>query len=95
MELLKVVSAKYASDFKINVTFNNGCKLVCDLANTLRSEVFEPLQDKAKFKKFSVNDGVVEWPGEIDIAPEYLYKIGVAQPGSKKLPEPEYVSWTA
>ncbi len=95
MDLLKVTAAEYVSDYKLVVTFNNKSKLVCDLLQVLQSGVFQVLQDKTKFKMFAVNDGVVEWPGEIDIAPEYLHKIGVAAPGAQKQPEPDYVSWTA
>ena len=94
MDLLKVTTAEYVSDYKMSVTFNNGSKLICDLVQVLTLGVFQVLQDKAKFKNFTVKDGVVEWPSELDIAPEYLYKIGTAAQGSTKLPEPDYVSWT-
>lgn len=95
MDLLKVSSADYVSDYKLAVTFNNGSKLICDLLQTLQSGIFMALQDKDQFKSFVVKDGVVEWPGDLDIAPEYLYKIGTPAPGSQKLPEPDYVRWTA
>jgi hypothetical protein len=94
MDLLKITTAEYSSDYKMTVAFNNGSKLICDLSQVVQSGVFKKLQDKTIFNNFSLNDGVVEWPGELDIAPEYLYKIGVAAPGSQKLPEPDYVSWT-
>jgi hypothetical protein len=94
MDLLKVISAEYVSDHKMSVTFNNRSKLICDLFQSVQSGVFQVLQDKAKFKNFTVIDGVVEWPGELDIAPEYLYKIGTAVQCNTKLPEPDYVSWT-
>ncbi len=95
MELLKVTTAEYVSDYKVTVAFNNGSKLICDLLETLQVGVFTVLQDKDRFKKFHINDGVLEWPRDLDIAPEYLYKIGLSVPGSQKLPEPDYVKWTA
>lgn len=95
MDLLKVTIAKYVSDYKMSVTFNNESNLICDLFLVVQSGVFRALQDKSKFRNFSVNEGVVEWPGALDIAPEYLHKIGVASPGGQKHSEPDYVSWPA
>ena len=54
-----------------------------------------PLEEIKKFKKFFINDGVIEWKNEIDLAPEYLYKIGKPMEGQKKSPEPDYVRWSA
>ena len=95
MELHKVTSTIYDSDYKITVTFNNGSTLICDLFETLQLGVFRCLQDITKFKEFSISDGVIAWPSNLDIAPEYLFKIGVPVTGSQKLPEPDYVSWIA
>ena len=95
MNLLKITTAKYEVDYVIIVTFNNGSQLKCDMSQVVLKGVFKKLQDKSKFQAFNVNDGVLEWAGELDIAPEYLYKIGLPFPGFKKPPEPDYVSWTA
>ena len=95
MDLLKVKLAEYVANTLIKVTFSNDAILICDLMHLLGSGVFKTLSDPDKFRQFSVNDGVVEWPGEIDIAPEYLYKIGTPIPGTQKPSEPAYVSWSA
>lgn len=95
MDLLKVSNVEYISGYKLSVSFTDGSKLICDLSQVLQSGVFQALQDITRFKSFSVNDGVVEWPGELDIAPEYLFKIGTPAAGGQKPLEPDYVSWTA
>ena len=38
-----------------------------------RPGVFEPLQDPKKFAKAYVADGVVTWPGGLDLAPDAMY----------------------
>lgn len=36
--------------------------------------VFEPLQDEQFFAKAFIDSGVVTWPGEIDLAPDAMYR---------------------
>lgn len=36
--------------------------------------VFEPLRDSSLFARASVHLGAVEWPGEIDLAPDAMYE---------------------
>jgi hypothetical protein len=49
-----------------------------DLKDELWGPIFEPLLDIDKFKNFKVNKALctIEWPGEIDLAPDGLYEIG-------------------
>ena len=35
--------------------------------------VFEPLKDPDYFRKVYIDHGVVEWPGQIDLAPDAMY----------------------
>jgi hypothetical protein len=35
--------------------------------------MFEPLRDPSLFSQARVNLGAVEWPGEIDLAPDAMY----------------------
>jgi len=71
-----VIDAKYISDYKIRVTFDNGEERVADLANKLDRGIFLPLQDKKYFKKFFVDGWTISWPNGADIAPETLYDEG-------------------
>ena len=69
-----VIDAKYISDYKIEITFDNGIERVVDFSKWLKGEVFEPLKDQEYFKKFFVDGWTVSWPNGADIAPETLYE---------------------
>jgi hypothetical protein len=73
---LEVSSAKYLSDYKISLLFNNGESKTVDLSDKLIGKVFEPLKDKASFQSFVIKFNTIEWSSGADFAPEYLYEIG-------------------
>jgi hypothetical protein len=75
--LLWVKDAKYLDGYKISIIFSNNKQKTVDLKERLYGEVFEPLLDIEKFKQFKVSDWTIEWQNGADIAPEYLYEIGV------------------
>ncbi|MBK8983357.1 MAG: DUF2442 domain-containing protein [Ignavibacteria bacterium] len=75
MKHIKLISANYIKDYKIEVTFNNGLKSVVDLENELWGEIFEPLKDRDKFKKFNLNPFTIEWENGADFSPEFLYEL--------------------
>ncbi|MFI3279801.1 MAG: DUF2442 domain-containing protein [Rikenellaceae bacterium] len=75
MALLAVTNAKYVDGYKIALTFNDGVEKVVDLYHRLYGEVFEPLKDLDKFKKFSLSYYTIEWENGADLAPEYLYSL--------------------
>lgn len=64
MKLIKLISANYISDYNIEVTFNDGLKSIVDLKNELWGEIFEPLNDLNKFKKFRLNPFTIEWENQ-------------------------------
>lgn len=56
------------------VTFSTGEKRLFDTTE-LEGEVFEPLADEKIFNNPVIYNGVITWNnGEIDIAPEAVYK---------------------
>lgn len=71
-----VADVKYLGGYKLHLIFDNGEERMIDLAGNLNGEVFEPLNDKSYFQKFSVNEWTIEWPNGADIAPETLYEEG-------------------
>ena len=72
---LKVVSAKVVDDLCMLVTFSTGETRQFDASELLRYEAFAPLSDRRLFEDFAIEHGVITWDdGEIDIAPEGLYK---------------------
>lgn len=74
-----VTAASVGDDYKIELTFNDGCVRVCDCKPLIDSnKFFAPLADKSVFDRFSLDGWTVCWlNGTIDIAPEYLYENGV------------------
>ncbi len=68
-----VIDAKYISDYRIKITFDNGEQKIADFSKWLKGEVFEPLKDKNYFRKFFVDGWTISWSNGADIAPETLY----------------------
>lgn len=44
-----------------------------ELMDGQNAGVFTALRDPAFFKRVFVDDGVVAWPGELDLAPDAMY----------------------
>jgi Protein of unknown function (DUF2442) len=67
----------------IRVTANATLTLQVEFADGVRGEVkflpthltgvFEPLQDREFFSLARVENGVVTWPGDLDLAPDAMY----------------------
>jgi len=71
-----IMSAQYRSDYKVEVTFQDGKRGVVDFRNYLsKGGVFEKFRDLDFFRGFFVHKElkVLAWPGGIDIAPETIY----------------------
>ena len=71
--LPQVVEAQYASGHCIELLFNTGLRKTVDFTPWLKGPVFEPLKNRAEFRKFFIARGSVCWPNGADIAPETLY----------------------
>jgi hypothetical protein len=61
--------------------FEDGSLRVVDLAGHLGGEVFEPLKDLRLFQTARLNPDLdtVVWDNGADMAPEFLYEIGVPE----------------
>ena len=62
----------------LTVRFIDGTEGKVDLRELLRSErvvgtLFEQLRDPELFSQAAVRLGAVEWPGEVDLAPDAMY----------------------
>jgi len=65
-------------NYKLLVRFSTGEEKKVDISAFLDEPVFKPLQDENLFKSVYIDYGTVVWcDGSIDIAPEYLYDVGV------------------
>ena len=76
--LPNVVRAKYDTEFRIRLTFNDGTEASVDFQLWLSGPIFEPLTQPAYFRKFFLDGGTVAWPNGADIAPETFYEAAKA-----------------
>lgn len=74
-----VTDVAYVCEYKLLVTFDDGSVRLVDLAEELEGEVFEPLKDVDYFKTVRLDPDLdtIVWDNGADMAPEYLYEIGV------------------
>ncbi|MDR2472906.1 MAG: DUF2442 domain-containing protein [Tannerella sp.] len=74
---LEVTKAKYLDDYRLFLTFNNGVSKTVDLQNELNGSAFESLRQPDNFRNFRIKYNTIEWENGADLAPEYLYEIGI------------------
>jgi len=74
-----VKDAKYLSEYKLLLTFEDGSLREVDLAPHLDGEVFEPLRDMSYFKSVHINSDLdtIVWNNGADMSPDFLYEISV------------------
>ena len=72
--MLHIRNARYISDYKLWIHFDDGTSGEVDLENKLTGPIFEPLKEQAFFSKVSVDPELetVVWPNGADLAPEFL-----------------------
>jgi len=74
-ENIEVQAVKPLDDMMLLLTFSTGEKRLYDGTKLLQYPAFKPLADEKHFLTAKIEDGVVTWcDGEIDIAPETMYK---------------------
>lgn len=82
---LKICGVRPLADWKLWVRFNTGEAKIYDFKPMLNYPAFKPLLDEELFKQVYIDYGIVVWnDGDIDIAPEELYKNGVDSRKSAK-----------
>lgn len=74
-----VRQVQYLSQYKLLLTFEDGGVRRVNLEPHLDGEIFEPLKDITYFKTVRVNPDLdtIVWNNGADMAPEFLYAIGV------------------
>ena len=65
--------------WRLRVCFKEQGFVIVDFKPHLHFGVFRALQDTSIFQQVKVAFGTVEWPGGIDLDPEWLLKNGVAE----------------
>jgi len=74
--MLHISDAEYLGEYRLRVVFNDGREGVADLRSMVFDgprTVFEPLKDLSGFRQFFIEHGALCWPGDLDVAPEYIY----------------------
>ena len=71
-----VTHVRPLADFRLEVKFADGTQGLVDMARLLARDcgVFEPLREPALFNQVFVDDGVVTWPGGLDLAPDRMHE---------------------
>jgi hypothetical protein len=69
-----VVSVKPTNYLELVVQFLDGLEGTVKMKPSSLTGVFESLKDQEYFNQVYVDHGVVTWPGELDLAPDAMYK---------------------
>jgi len=72
-ELLDIVEVTPHADGWMDLVFENGERRAYDMSRLFARRIYAPLRDARLFGRAYVENGTVNWPGEIDIDPETLY----------------------
>ena len=77
---IKICGVRPLNDYKLWLRFNNGEARIYDCKPLMQSPAFQPLKDPAVFRDVYIDYGVVVWmDGDLDVAPEAMYRDSVAQ----------------
>jgi len=68
-----VTEVRVVGDFALAVRFQDGLEGGVKFLPSFFRGVFSHLASAPEFKKVHVVDGVVTWPGELDLAPDAMY----------------------
>lgn len=72
---MHIAEARYIEGYKIFIRYPDGVEGIIDFSDHHRNGVFAAWNDMEYFKAVRVNpeSGTLEWPNNLDLAPEYLY----------------------
>ena len=68
-----VIEIQPQEDLTLWVRFTDSTSGHIKFTLSFLTGVFEPLKNQSFFAKAYLEDGVVTWPGEIDLAPDAMY----------------------
>jgi len=69
-----VVHVRVSGPHRLFVQFRDGLEGEVQFQPSFFRGVFAPLQDEQAFGQVRADDGVVTWPGELDLAPDAMHQ---------------------
>ena len=72
----RVVEVRALDDYRLALRFADGTQGEADLSRLVlgaNAGIFAALRDQKAFAQAAVEDGVVTWPGKLDLAPDAMY----------------------
>lgn len=68
--------AFYVGDYRVHVRYDNDLEADIDFSDMLNQPFFKSLKDQQLFSQVRVHDEVrvLQWPGNIDMAPEITFE---------------------
>ncbi|MHB1033467.1 MAG: DUF2442 domain-containing protein [Pirellulales bacterium] len=71
----RVVRVQVREGYRLEVEFDDKTCGQIDLSDRLFGPVFEPLRNKAEFRKVGIDEfGAIAWPCGADLAPDGVYR---------------------
>ena len=73
----RLESVEALAEYRLRVRFVDGTEGIVAMQDFLHSDaagVFAALRDEALFRKAEIVLGAVTWPGELDLAPDAMYR---------------------
>ncbi|MHB1744001.1 MAG: DUF2442 domain-containing protein [Acidobacteriaceae bacterium] len=72
----RVTGVEVLPGFRLQVAFADGLTGVVDMSGLVHSPkagVFAALADPSLFAQVTIHYGTIEWPGEVDLAPDAMH----------------------
>ena len=76
---IKITEVYPHSGYHLEVTFDNQESYIIDFSTILEYPAFQHLNDPENIKKFALLDGTLQWDGNADLAPEFIYELAMKQ----------------
>jgi hypothetical protein len=85
--MLTIRSVETLDDYWLRLTLSDRTTIERNVRELLRGPVFDGLRTNyAEFRRARVRHGTVEWPGDLDLAPDVLIWNGAAPHDTSQLP---------
>jgi hypothetical protein len=69
-----VVEVRPESNYRLFVRFKDGLSGYVHLSEEDMTGVLAPLREAQFFNRVFIDNGAVAWPGDIDLAPDVMYR---------------------